>query len=37
MSSLPNGLELTGDGGAVAGVRCSDVFGVPLIEEPFLS
>jgi hypothetical protein len=23
----PNGLELTGDGGAAAGVRCSDVFG----------
>src|SRR5437867_6082120 len=23
----PNGLELTGDGGAAAGVRCSDVLG----------
>jgi len=25
--AAPNGLELTGDGGAAAGVRCSDLLG----------
>jgi hypothetical protein len=27
LTAAPNGLELTGDGGAAAGVRCSDVLG----------
>jgi len=27
----PNGLELTGDGGAAAGVRCSDVLGARVL------
>jgi len=27
----PNGLELTGDGGAAAGVRCSDVLGAGVV------
>src|SRR5260370_20584958 len=32
ISSLPpNGLELTGDGGAAAGVRCSDVLGAGVL------
>ena len=36
----PNGLELTGDGGAAAGVRCSDVLGATLdviAEQPSAS
>jgi hypothetical protein len=27
LTAAPNGLELTGDGGEAAGVRCSDVLG----------
>jgi hypothetical protein len=30
-TAAPNGLELTGDGGAAAGVRCSDVLGPAVI------
>ncbi len=29
-SMPPNGLELTGDGGAAAGVRCSDLLGAAI-------
>jgi hypothetical protein len=31
----PNGLELTGDGSAAAGVRCSDVLGLAALMLSF--